>query len=104
MWVSLWLFFIWKVDLSIFNNGMCVVPLAPAVMTMSGVVCHPLLFMSFINGWYLSIFLCMESVGNLSLVYVNSINCIVVSGRILLGRLFCDKPLMHSISRLSLSL
>jgi len=41
---------IWKVDFSIFINGMWVVPLAPAAMTMSDAICHPLFCMSFISG------------------------------------------------------
>jgi hypothetical protein len=33
-------------------DGVCVVPLAPAVMTMSGFITHPCCVMSLISGWY----------------------------------------------------
>ena len=35
-----------------FIEGICVVPLAPAVMTMSGSTFHPKLIMLLISGWY----------------------------------------------------
>ena len=60
-----------------FIEGVCVVPLAPAVMTMRGSIFHPWLVMLLINGWYFWILLLMVSCENLSLQYVNSINCMV---------------------------
>ena len=58
----------------IFIEGMCVVALVPAVMTINGSTFHPLLVMLSISGWYFSIFLVIVSHENLSLQYVNSIN------------------------------
>ena len=57
----------------VFIEGMCVVALAPAVMTISGSTFHPLLVLS-VSGWYFSILRVMVSDENLSLQYVNSIN------------------------------
>ena len=49
--------------------------LAPAVITISGSTIQPLLMISLMRGWYFSIFLSIVSGENLSLQYVNSINC-----------------------------
>lgn len=59
----------------IFIEGMYVDALAPAVITISGSTIHPLFLMSLMRGWYFSIFLAVVSGENLSLQYVNSINC-----------------------------
>ena len=59
---------------NILIEGVCVVALAPAVMTISGSTFHPLLVMLSISGRYFSIFRVMASDENLSLQYVNSIN------------------------------
>ena len=59
---------------NILIEGVCVVALAPAVMTISGSTFHPLLVMLSISGWYFSVFRVMASDENLSLQYVNSIN------------------------------
>ena len=48
-------------------EGVCVVPLTPAVMTMSGSVFQPRLMMSFIKGWYFCVLFTIVSCGNLSL-------------------------------------
>ena len=66
-----------KVCYSCFIDGVCVVPLAPAVMIISGSIFHPCWVMSLISGWYFWILLLIVSSGNLSFVYVNSINCIM---------------------------
>jgi hypothetical protein len=58
-------------------EGMCVVPLAPAVMTMSGSTFHPKFLISFIRGWYFWILFVIVSCRNLSLQYINSTTCIV---------------------------
>ena len=58
----------------IFIDGMCVVALAPTVMTINGSTFHPLLVMLSKSGWYFSAFLVMVSRENPSLWYVNSIN------------------------------
>ena len=58
----------------VFIEEVCVVALAPAVMTISGSTFHPLLVMLFISGWYFSVLRVMVSDENLSLQYVNSIN------------------------------
>ena len=58
----------------IFIEGVCVVALAPAMMTISGSTFHPLLVTLSISGWYFSVLRVMVSGENLSLQYVNSIN------------------------------
>ena len=90
---------------SCFMEGACVVPRAPAVMTKSGSTFHPSCLSLSNNGWYLVILLFMVSCGNLSLVYVNSINWTVRSfvgfnG----GELRYGSPLMHNRSGLNLAL
>ena len=65
---------------SFFIDGICVVSLAPAASTMSGATFQPFVAMLFMSGWYLLIFLVKVSVANLSLQYVNSMNCMVISG------------------------
>ena len=50
-----------------FIEGMWVVPLALAVMTMSGSIFQPNSAMLFIGGWYLWILFIIVSCGNLSL-------------------------------------
>ena len=62
-----------------FIRGICVVPLAPATNTMSGVAFQPFATMLSMSGWYFVIFLSRVSVANLSLQYVNSMNCMVIS-------------------------
>jgi len=57
-----------------FIEGTCVVPLTPAVMTMSGSTFHPRLVMLSISGWYFCFLFSIAFSGNLSLQYVNSIN------------------------------
>ena len=49
-------------------------PLAPAVMTMSGSTFHPKFIMLFRRGWYFWVLFAIVSCGNMSLQYVNSIN------------------------------
>jgi hypothetical protein len=86
-------------------DGVCVVPLAPAVMTMSGSIFHPCCVMSLISGWYFRILLLIVSCENLSFVYVNSINCTVRLSVGCVGGVFrCGSPLMHSRSGLNLAL
>jgi hypothetical protein len=65
---------------SFFIDGICVVPLAPATSTMSGVTSQPLVMMLFMSGWYFMIFLSRVLVANLSLQYVNSMNCMMILG------------------------
>ena len=48
-------------------EGVCVVPLTPAVMTMSGSTNQPKFMMLFIRGWYFWILFTIVSCGNLSL-------------------------------------
>ena len=59
-----------------FINMVCVVALAPAVMTICGSIFQALLVILCINGLYF-LFLVIISHGILSLHYVNSMNCIV---------------------------
>ena len=49
-----------------FIEGVCVVPLAPAVMTMSGSTFQPWLVMLLSSGWYFWILLFIASCENLS--------------------------------------
>src|SRR5579875_1316303 len=90
---------------SIFMEGECVVPLAPAVMTISGSTFHPCWMTLLISGWYFCILLLIVSGENLSLVYVNLINCIVrLSSGFCGGSFWCGRPLMHNMSGLNLAL
>ena len=75
MKVSLIVFFgILNFSSKFFIEGVCVVALAPAVMTINGSTFHSLLVMLSISGWYFSVLRVMISDENLSLQYVNSIN------------------------------
>jgi hypothetical protein len=47
---------------------------------MSGATFHPFIWMSFINGRHFVIFSFILSLGYWSVVYINSMNCIVVEG------------------------
>jgi hypothetical protein len=62
---------------SIFIDGVCVVALAPVVITMSGSIFQPLIVMLSIRGLYLLALASSVSGENLSLQYVNSINCMI---------------------------
>ena len=96
---------IWNVVVICFIDGVWVVPLAPAVITMSGSTIHPRSLMSSISGWYFWILLFIVSWENLSLVYVNSINCTVRLSVGDGGGLFwCGSPLMQSRPGFSLAL
>ena len=80
-------------------------PLAPVTSTMSGATFQPFAMMLSMSGWYFAIFLSRVSTANLSLQYVNSMNCMVVpsvgvSGG---GRLY-GWPMMHIMLGLSLAL
>ena len=66
-------------------DGICVVALAPAVMTIRGSIFHPLAVMLSISGLYLLVLASSVSGENLSLQYVNSINCMVRLGFIFVG-------------------
>ena len=86
-------------------DGMCVVALAPATSTMSGATFHPLEIMLLMSGWYFVIFLSRVFVVNMSLQYVNSMNCMVtpVVGVFGWGWLY-GCPMTHSMSDLNLAL
>ena len=86
-------------------EGVCVVPLTPAVMTMSGSTLQPRFMMLFIRGLYFWILFSIVSYGNLSLQYVNSMNCIVrLSDGFDGGLLLYGWPFIHRISGLHLAL
>ena len=68
------LFCIFNFSFCILIEGLCVVALAPAVMTISGSTFHPLLLMLSRSGSYFSVFRVLASDEDLSLQYVNSIN------------------------------
>ncbi len=94
-----------NVDSKFFIEGIYVVPLAPAASTMSGATFQPFVVMLFISGWYFLIFLSKVLVANLSLQYVNSMNCMVISGvGVSGGGWLYGWPRMHSMSGLSLAL
>ena len=54
--------------------------LAPDASTMSGATFHPLVMRLLISGWYFVFFFSSVSAENLSLQYVNSMYCMVMSG------------------------
>ena len=56
-----------KKKLMIFTEEMCVVALAPALITISSSTFHPLLLMLFKSGWSFSIFVVIIFEKNLSL-------------------------------------
>src|ERR1700738_3681779 len=90
---------------SCFIDGACVVPLAPAVMIIIGSTFQPCWVMSLISGWYFWILLLIVSCGNLSFVYVNSINCTVRLSVGCDGGIFwCGNSLIHKRSGLNLAL
>ena len=60
-----------------FIDGMCVAALAPAVITMSGSIFQPRAAMLSMSGLYLLALASSVSGENLSLQYVNSMNCMV---------------------------
>jgi ABC-type amino acid transport system permease subunit len=63
-----------------FIDGMWVVALAPYANTLSGATFHPFAVILLISGWYFVVFLSLVSAVNMSLQYVNSINCVVFFG------------------------
>ena len=73
---------------SIFIDGMCVAALAPAVITMSGSIFQPRAAMSSMSGLYLLALTSSVSGQNLSLQYVNSMNCMVRAWSICVGGSF----------------
>jgi hypothetical protein len=88
-----------------FMDGMCVVALAPAVIIIRGSIFHPLAAILSINGLYLLFFASSVSGENLSLQYVNSMNCMVRLGLMSMGGSFLyGNPLTQSMSGLSLEL
>ncbi|KAG0594393.1 hypothetical protein M758_UG073600 [Ceratodon purpureus] len=94
-----------KLSASSFIEGMCVVALAPAVMTIRGLTFHPLAVRLAISGLYLLVLASNVSGENLSLQYVNSMNCMVRFGFISVGgSLWYGKPLTQRMSGLNLEL
>ena len=62
---------------SSFIDGMCVAALVPAVITISGSIFHSIEAMLSIRGLYLLTLASNVSGENMSLQYVNSMNCMV---------------------------
>ena len=62
---------------SIFIDGVCVAALASTVITMSGSIFQPLAIMFSIRGLYLLASSSSVSSENMSLQYVNSMNCMI---------------------------
>jgi hypothetical protein len=88
-----------------FIDKMCGVALAPAARTISGATFHPLDVMLLMSGCYFVVFLARVFVANLSLHYVNSINCIVTYGVGAFGKGWLyGWPMTHIMSGLSLIL
>jgi hypothetical protein len=73
---------------SSFIDGMCVAALAPAVITISGSIFQPRAAMLSINGWYLLVLASSVAGENLSLQYVNSMNCMVTVWSTFVGGVF----------------
>ena len=71
-----------------FIDGMCVVALALAVIMIRGSTFHPLAVILSINGLYLLFFASIVYGENLSLQYVNSMNCMVRLGSMSVGGSF----------------
>jgi len=67
-----------KVVFKYFIDGMCVAARAPAVITIRGSIFQPLAAILSISGLYLLALASSVSSENLSLQYVNSINCMVL--------------------------
>ena len=63
----------------IWSVGICVVPLAPAIIIIIGGTFHPLLRILLRRGVYFMVLHWILSVKR-SLVYVNSMNCILIWG------------------------
>ena len=61
-------------------DGLCIVLLARAVITIRSKVFEPLFHISLRNGAYFSVFSNIFLYENPSLVYVNSMNCIMMYG------------------------
>ena len=73
-------------------------PQTRAVMTIMGETFHPLLLISSRKGMYLLVFCCMCIIGNLSFVYVNSMNCIMYLGSSFVeSGAWYGNPLIYSI-------
>ena len=88
-----------------FIDGICVVALAPAVITISGSTFHPLATILSISGLYLLFFASSVPGENLSLQYVNSMNCMVRLGSMFMGGAFWyGNPLTQRMSGLNLEL
>ncbi|KAG0628663.1 hypothetical protein M758_1G043900 [Ceratodon purpureus] len=74
-------------------------------MTIRGSTFHPLAVITAINGLYLLVLASSVSGENLSLQYVNSMNCMVRLGFISIeGSLWYGKPLTQRMSGLNLEL
>jgi hypothetical protein len=90
---------------SAFIDGICAVALAPAVIIIRGSTFHPLAAMLSINGLYLLFFASSVSGDNLSLHYVNSMNCMVRLGSMFVGgTVWYGNPLTQRMSSLNLEL
>lgn len=90
---------------SIFIDGVCVAALAPAVITMIGSIFQPLAAMFSIKGLYLLALASSVSGENLSLQYVNSMNCMIRFWSIFVGGSFWyGNPLTQRMSGLNRAL
>ena len=88
-----------------FIEGVCVVALAPAVIIIMGSTFHPLAAILSVNGLYLLFFASIVYGENLSLQYVNSMNCMVRLGSMSVGgSCWYDSPLTQRMSGLNLAL
>ena len=88
-----------------FIDLICVLALGLAVMTIRGSTFHPLATILSISGLYLLVLASSVSGENLSLQYVNAINCMVKLMSISVGGLlWYGKPLTQRMSSLNLEL
>ena len=84
---------------SSFMDGMCDAALAPVVITISGSIFQPRAAMFSTSGLYLSALASCVSGENLSLHYVNSVNCMVRVWSICVGVSFWyGNPLTQRMS------
>ena len=94
-----------KLFSSIFIDRMYAVARAPAVITIKGSIFQPLAVILLISGLYLLALASRVSGENLSLQYVNSINCMVkVWSMFVGGSLWYGSLLTHRMSGLNFEL
>ena len=85
-------------------DGMCMVALALTTITMCGVTFHSFVMRALISGWVFVVLQLLESSENVSLQYVNSIDCTMkYEVGIICGGLLYGWPIILSVLGLSLA-